>query len=75
MFALLSFFLRLLTSPFKSASRLEAENTALRHQLTVLQRKVCGRVEFTNSDRLFFMSLYRCFPSILRAKAVMVVLG
>jgi transposase InsO family protein len=66
MFALLFFFLRLLASPFKSTSRLEAENTALRHQLIVLQRKVRGRVEFTNGDRLFFILLYRWFPSIVR---------
>jgi hypothetical protein len=31
--------------------RLEAENAALRRQLIVLQRKVRGRVHFTNSDR------------------------
>ena len=50
-----------------ATSRLEAENAALRHQLIVLQRKVRGRVEFTNSDRLFFILLYRWFPSILKA--------
>jgi hypothetical protein len=56
------FFLALLASPFKfkSSSRLEAENAALRHQLIVLQRKMRGRVEFTNS--LFFIQLYRWFP-------------
>lgn len=67
MVALLCFFLTLLASPFKSSSRLEAENAALRHQLIVLQRKVRGRVHFTNSDRLFFIQLYRWFPSILKA--------
>jgi hypothetical protein len=46
-------------SPFKSNSRLEAENAALRHQLTELQRKVRGRVQFTKGDRLFFLQLYR----------------
>ena len=44
--------LTLLTSPFKSTSRLEAENAALRHQLAVLRRKVRGRVQLTNGDRL-----------------------
>jgi len=44
MVALLCFFLTLFVSPFKSKSRLEAENAALRHQLTVLRRKVRGRV-------------------------------
>ena len=67
MVALLCFFLTLLASPFKSNSRLEAENAALRHQLIVLQRKVRGRVQFTNSDRLFFIQLYRWFPSVLKA--------
>ena len=67
MVALLCFFLTLLASPFKSKSRLEAENAALRHQLIVLQRKVRGRVYFTNSDRLFFVQLYRWFPAVLRA--------
>ncbi len=67
MVALLCFFLALLASPFKSRSRLEAENAALRRQLIVLQRKVPGRVHFTNSDRLFFIQLYRWFPSILKA--------
>ena len=33
MIALLCFFLNLFASPFKSKSRLEAENAALRHQL------------------------------------------
>ena len=44
MFALLCFVLAVLASPFKSKSRLEAENVALRHQLIVLRRKVQGWV-------------------------------
>jgi hypothetical protein len=71
MIALFCFVLRLLASPFKSTSRLEAENAALRQQLIALRRKVGGRVEFTNSDRLFFVLLYRWFPSIL--KAIMII--
>ena len=67
MIGLLCFVLAVLASPFKSKSRLEAENAALRHQLIVLQRKVRGRVHFTNSDRLFFIQLYRWFPSVLEA--------
>src|SRR6266478_4094244 len=67
MVALVFLFLNLVASLFKSRSRLEAENAALRQQLIVLQRKVRGRVEFTNSDRLFFIQLYRWFPSILKA--------
>ena len=67
MIALLSFFLAILASPFKSKSRLEAENAALRHQLIVLRRKLRGRVRLTNSDRWLFIQLYRWFPSVLNA--------
>lgn len=70
MFALLSFVLAVLTSPFKSKSRLEAENAALRHQLIVLRRKVQGRVRLTNNDRRFLIQLYRWFPSILQVLAI-----
>src|SRR5262245_5219687 len=66
MFALLGFILAVLISPFKSRSRLEAENAALRHQLIVLRRRAGRRVRLTNGDRLFFVQLYRWFPSILR---------
>jgi hypothetical protein len=54
-----------LASPFKSKSRLEAENAALRHQLVVLRRKMRGRVRLTNSDRM-----YRWFPSVLKVITV-----
>jgi hypothetical protein len=43
MVALICFVLAVLASPFKSKSRLEAENAVLRHQLIVLQRKVRGQ--------------------------------
>src|SRR4029077_5566721 len=66
MFALPCFVLAVLASPFKSKSRLEAENVALRHQLIVLRRKVQGRVRLTNNDHWFFIQLYRWFPSILQ---------
>ena len=49
---------------------LEAENAALRQQLIILQRKVRSRIRFTNSDRLFFVPLYRWFPSILKTMTV-----
>jgi hypothetical protein len=45
MIALVCFVLVVLTSPFKSRSRLEAENAALRHQLAVLRRKLKGRAQ------------------------------
>jgi hypothetical protein len=67
MIALLCFLLALFASPFKSKCRLEAENAALRHQLSVLRRRVRGRVQLTNGDRLFLVQLYRWFPSVLQA--------
>jgi hypothetical protein len=70
MVALISFLLNVVASLFKSKSRLEAENAALRHQVTVLQRKVRGRVPFTNGDRLFFVQLHRWFPSVLKAVTI-----
>ena len=70
MIALLYFVLAILTAPFKSKSRLEAENAALRHQLIVLRGRVHGRVRFTNNDRWFFIQLYRWFPSILKVLTI-----
>ena len=70
MIALIRFLLTILTSPFKSKGRLEAENAALRQQLVVLQRKVKGRREISNGDRLFFVQLYRWFPSILEVLTI-----
>jgi hypothetical protein len=54
----------------KSTSRLEAENAALRDQLLVLQR-----AQFTHSDRLFFIQLYRWFRGSEGARAVQVPPG
>jgi hypothetical protein len=71
MIALIRFLPAILASPFKSKSRLEAENAALRQQLVVLQRKVKGRVAIANCDRLFFVQLYRWFPSILEIITIM----
>ncbi len=70
MIALLCFVLAVLAAPFKSKSRLEAENAALRHQLIVLRRKMQGRVRLTNSDRWFLIQLYRWFPSILKVLTI-----
>src|SRR5229473_487026 len=67
MIALIWFVLAILASPFKSKTRLESENAVLRHQLIVLRRKLRGRVRLTNSDRWFFIQLYRWFPSVLNA--------
>src|ERR1039458_1610250 len=66
MIVLLCFGLAILISPFRSKSRLEAENAVLRHQLIVLRRKMRGRLQLTHNDRWFFIQLYRWFPSILQ---------
>ena len=65
MIALILFVLGILASPFKAKSRLEAENAALRQQLIVLRRKVKSWPRLANTDRWFFVQLYRWFPSIL----------
>ena len=65
MIALILFVLGILASPFKAKSRLEAENAALRQQLIVLRRKMKSRPRLANTDRWFFVRLYRWFPSIL----------
>ena len=64
------FALAVLASPFKSKSRLEAENAVLRHQLIVLRRRRRGRVRLTNLDRWVFIQLYRWFPAILKALTI-----
>jgi len=70
MFGLICFVLTVLALPFKSKSRLEAENAALRHQLIVLRRRMQGRVRLTNSDRWFLIQLYRWLPSILNVLTI-----
>src|ERR1041384_3706566 len=67
MIALIRLLLVLLATPFRSKLALEAENAALRRQIIVLQRKLRGRIRLSNGDRLFFVWLYRLFPSISRA--------
>src|SRR5665213_3686031 len=70
MITLLGYVLAILTAPFKSKSRLEAENVALRHQLIVLRRKMPSRARLTNNDRWFLIQLYRWFPSILNVLTI-----
>jgi hypothetical protein len=62
MVALICFVLTVLALPFKSKSRLEAENAALRHQLTA---------QLSNNDRWLFVQLYRWFPSILQVVTIL----
>src|SRR5450631_3577029 len=59
---------------FRSRASLEAENLALRHQLSALQRQSPKRLTFGNFDRLVFATLYRLAhrlaPRILNALAI-----
>ena len=52
-------------SRFKSRERLEAENLALWHQVTVLRRSAPERLRLRGSDRFLFVWLYRLWPSVL----------
>jgi hypothetical protein len=52
---------------FKSRRRLEAEILVLRHQLSVLQQRMPGRVHLRWADRAVFIWLYRCCPCMLDA--------
>ena len=70
MIALLCFVLNVLVSPFKSKSRLEAENAALRRQVIMLRRMVHRRVRLATGDRMFFIQLYRWFPSVRKVITV-----
>jgi hypothetical protein len=70
MIAFISFVLAVLASPFKSKSRLEAENAVLRHRLIVLRRRVRGRTQPTNIDRWFLVQMYRWFPPILKVVTI-----
>src|SRR5262249_791287 len=45
-------------------------NAALRHQVVMLRRIVHRRDRITNSDRMFFIQLYRWFPTVLKVITV-----
>jgi transposase InsO family protein len=70
MIALIRLLLRLMAAPFRRKLSLEGENAALRQQIIVLRRKLRGRVKLSNTDRLFFVWLYRLFPSISGAMLI-----
>ena len=66
MIVLIRLLFVMLVSPFKSRSRLKAENAALRQQLIILRRKAKGRAKLTNGDRWFFVQLYRRRTAMIR---------
>jgi transposase InsO family protein len=55
---------------FKSRGRLEAEVIVLRHQINILRRRVRKRVRPSAFDRAIFVWLYRLFPDISTAVAI-----
>ena len=70
MIAFLILFVHVVVSPFKTKARLEAEIIMLRHQLNVLRRRVPPKPRLAVADRLLFVWLYRLFPSVLNAIAI-----
>jgi hypothetical protein len=67
---LLKLILCVLASLFKSRAMLEAEILVLRQQINVLCRGAPKRPHLNNTDRFVFVCLYRWFPSILSALAI-----
>ncbi len=57
-------------SLFRSKGRLVAEIVILRHQLSVLRRRMPSRARLTLIDRLIFIWLYRLRPSVLNAVTI-----
>ena len=70
MIRLLCFVLAVLAASIQSKMKLEAENAVLRHQLTVLRRRLQARVRLTNNDRRYLIVVYRWFPSILQVLTI-----
>src|SRR5260370_29740014 len=70
MIELLQLILQIVASLFKSRAKLEAEILVLRHQLNVLRRQVAKRPQLNNTDRFLLVWLYRWFPCVLGAIAI-----
>jgi transposase InsO family protein len=70
MLGLVELLVHWLTSLLKSRRRLEVENLVLRHQLNILRRRQSGRLRLSNADRLAFVWLYRLWPSVVDAVAI-----
>ena len=67
---LLKLILSVLASLFKSRAKLAAENLILRQQINVLRRRTPKRPYLKNTDRFLFVWIYRWFPSVLEAVAI-----
>src|SRR5215831_19507049 len=71
MIEFLRLILHIMASFFKPRTKLVAEILILRQQLNVLRRQISKRPQLGNTDRLLFVWLYRWFPSVLSAIAIL----
>src|SRR5262252_5246216 len=71
MIEFLRLILHIIASFFKPRTKLVAEILILRQQLNVLRRQVSKQPQLSNTDRLLFVWLYRWFPSVLSAIAIL----
>src|SRR5438445_9599421 len=71
MIELLRLILHIVTSLFTPRAKLAAEILVLRQQLNVLRRQVSKRPQLSNTDRFLFVWVYRWFPSVLGAFAIL----
>jgi hypothetical protein len=67
---LFKLILGVLASLFKSRAKLEAEILILRQQINVLRRRAPKRPDLKKIDRFLFVWLYRWFPCVLDAVAI-----
>src|SRR5215813_14248880 len=71
MIEFLRLILHIIASFFKPRTKLVAEILTFRQQLNVLRRQVSKRPQLSNTDRFLFVWLYRWFPSVLSALAIL----
>src|SRR6267142_7257311 len=71
MIEFLRLILHIIASFFKPRTKLVAEILVLRQQLNVLRRQVSKRPQLNNTDRFLLVRLYRWFPSVLGAIAIL----
>jgi hypothetical protein len=70
MVAILRLLIGVLRNCIMSRGRLEAEVIVLRHQLNILRRQSPRRIRPKAFDRVIFVCLYRHFPDIGKAVAI-----
>jgi hypothetical protein len=67
---LVRLIVRAVVDLFRSRAAIEAEILTLRQQIIVLRRTAPNRQSFGAIDRLVFVGLYRLFPRVLDALAI-----